>query len=502
VVKVREREVKLLAPAAFELPPLDDPDADVFTGRTERLELDATYFDTPDLRLARCGATVRHRNDEGWVVKLPKPADGSVLTRDEHHLDGKPGAPPDEVADLVCALRRGAELEPVARLRTSRATTALHDAVGEHVADVVDDEVEVVDGPPDASAFREIEVELAERATKAQRRWLVDRLRRAGAGEPDPTPKLVRALGRRASAAPDVVVPRLDRGRQLHADDVVRYAIASSVAKLLQHDPGVRVGDEPEDVHQARVATRRLRSHLRTFRSLVDEQWASHLRDELAWLADVLGGVRDADVLLDRLERQIARLPEPDHAPAGRLLDTLRADREERRELLLAALRGDRYATLLDELVDAARRPRLPLRIGDEDDEATLRSVVRRPWAQLRAAVEALPDEPSDDELHDVRIRAKRARYAAEAVEPAFAKAARRFARAVTDVQDALGEHQDAVIAAEWLRRAAARTHDESVGFAAGQLAAFEHAEAATARARWSKPWRAATKPRVSGWLQ
>jgi CHAD domain-containing protein len=500
-MKVREREIKLLAPADFELPPLTDAAVDVFARPRERVELDATYYDTPDLRLARAGATVRHRSDEGWVVKLPSSTNGSgVLSRDEHHFGGKPGTPPAAVTDLVHALRRSNELEPVARLHTTRTRVDLYDAAGAPVAQVVDDEVAVLDGPSDAAPFREIEVELDEHATKTQRLVVVERLRAAGAGEPDPTPKLVRALGRRAGAPPDVVVPRLDHGG-LHADDVVRYALASSVAKLLRHDPGVRVGDDPEDVHQARVATRRLRSHLRTFRSLVDEHWASHLRDELAWLADVLGGVRDAEVLLARLEHKIARLPEPDRAPAGLLLETLRTDREERRVLLLEALRGDRYVALLDELVDAARRPRLPLRIGDEDDDATLRSVVRRPWEQLRKAVEALPDEPTDAQLHDIRIRSKRARYAAEAVEPAFGKAARQLARRITDVQDALGEHQDAVIAAEWLRRAAARTHDESVGFAAGQLAAFEHADATAARATWSKPWRAATKKRVSAWL-
>jgi CHAD domain-containing protein len=501
-MKVREREIKFIAPTGFELPPLTDVGGDVFAGAVELLDLEATYYDTPDLRLARSGATVRHRNNEGWVVKLPRPLDGDgVLTRDEHHFDGKPDELPADVVDLVRALIRRSELEPVATLQTARRRVEIHDASGAPIAEVVDDRVMVLDGPSNVPSFREVEVELTDRASTTQRMVLVARLRAAGASEPDPTPKLVRALGRPAEAPPEVVVPRIDGHRHPRADDVVRYAIAASVAKLVYHDPGVRLGDEPEDIHQARVATRRLRSHLHTFRSLVDEHWANHLRDELSWLADVLGGVRDAEVLLERLEAKIGRLPEPDRGPANRLIDTLRADREERRILLLDALRSERYTTLIDALVEAARRPRLPLRIGDEDDDVTLRGVVRRPWEQLRKAVDALDDDPPDDDLHNVRIRAKRARYAAEAVEPAFGKPARQFARAVTAVQDALGEHQDAVIAAEWLRRAAARTHDESVGFAAGQLAAFEHIDALAARAAWSAPWETLTKKRVSAWL-
>ena len=84
--------------------------------------------------------------------------------------------------------------------------------------------------------------------------------------------------------------------------DVVRAAIARSTARLLAHDPGVRLGDDPEDVHQARVATRRMRSDLRTFRRVLDEDWDESMRDELKWLGGLLGAVRDTDVLLDRLE--------------------------------------------------------------------------------------------------------------------------------------------------------------------------------------------------------
>ncbi|MGH2771512.1 MAG: CHAD domain-containing protein, partial [Actinomycetota bacterium] len=91
--------------------------------------------------------------------------------------------------------------------------------------------------------------------------------------------------------------------------EVVRYALATSVDRFCRNEPGVAAGEDPEAVHQARVATRRLRSDLRTFASLVDPGWAGELRAELAWLAGLLGGIRDADVLSMRLRERVSALP-------------------------------------------------------------------------------------------------------------------------------------------------------------------------------------------------
>ena len=136
---------------------------------------------------------------------------------------------------------------------------------------------------------------------------VADRLVAAGARPDHVGPKLVHALGPRAAGSPEVPAVRLHPGSQ--AGDAVRAALANGVSRLLRHDPGVRVGDDPEDVHQARVATRRLRSDLRTFRSLLDQEQAGPVRDELRWAGDLLGEQRDADVLLERLRRDADRLP-------------------------------------------------------------------------------------------------------------------------------------------------------------------------------------------------
>ena len=499
-----EREVKLAVPSEFVLPPLTDPAGDVFAAPTETLDLHATYFDTHDLRLSRAGASLRHR-DDGWTVKLPRGVDDEgFLSRDELAVIGPEaiGAPPpDGAIDLVRALTRGARLAAVADLHTTRHRVRLRRSDGRHIGEVVDDHVEIRDpGATDArDEFRELEVELAPDASEAHRSAVLRRLRLAGAGPADPTPKIVRALGPVASAPADVVVPTIEHGAP--AEAVVRAAIATSVARLLKHDPGVRIGEDAEAVHQARVATRRLRSDLRTFRVLVDEHWANGLRDELRWLGEVLGAVRDTDVLIERIDAKILRLLEVDRAPAKALVDQLRDDRDRAREQLLRALRSERYDTLLDRLVVAARRPRLLLRVEEIDDAELLRGLVRRPWNRLRDTVRALPPEPSDQQLHQVRILAKRTRYAAEAVEPAVGKRARALARALAIVQDELGEHQDAVVAGEWLRRAAARSNDASEGFAAGLLAAMERDAAEEARDTWRDAWAATGRKRIRGWL-
>jgi len=497
-----EREVKLAVPSDFALPPLTDPGGDVFAAPEETFELEATYFDTADYRLSRAGASVRAR-DDGWTVKLPGSMDDDALVRPEHVIPGPVdgAAPPPDALDLVRGLTRGAAVEPVAVLRTLRHRVRLRSSDARQVGEVVDDRVEVsAPGSREITeSFREIEVELPDAATATHRATVLSRLRGAGAGVADPTPKIVRALGPVATAPPDVVVPEVSG--QPSIEVVIRRAVAASVHRLITHDPGVRLGDDSEAVHQARVATRRLRSDLRTFRTLVDEPWADSLRDELRWLGDVLGAVRDADVMLERLSSHIDGLEHVDQAAAERLLDDLREQRTRAVAQLLDALRSERYDTVLDHLVVAARRPRLLLRIDDNDDRDVLRGLVRGPWERLARTVRSLPEEPTDVALHEIRIKAKRARYAAEAVEPAIGKPARTFARALVALQDVLGDHQDAVVASEWLRRAAAVAPDGEQSFAAGLLAAKERAAIREGREAWRAVWDDVDRKRVRGWL-
>ncbi len=496
----REREIKLAAPLGFRMPDLSEPSGELTSGPVETIELDAVYYDTDDLRLARTGASLRHRNDEGWVVKLPRSTEGNgLLDRSTYSFAGADDAPPAEALDLVRGIVRKAPIGAVAHLHTTRRCVQVFTLEGARLAELTDDDVQVCDGDRLVDRFRELEIELADGVPADRVDEIVERLRAAGARPPEPTPKVVRALGPRAQGQPDLVPVQVGKGATV--EEVLRAALSAAAAKLVASDAGIRTGDDPEDIHDARVATRRVRSHLRTFRTVVDEQWANNLRAELKWLGGLLGAVRDAEVLQARLLAKVDRLPESDQPAARRLLTSLDRQRTDGRKTLLDAMRSDRYLELLERVIAAAQRPRVLLRVEDEDDRKVMQDLARRPWNHLRDAVGDLPDEPADEELHAVRIRAKRARYAVEAVSPVFGKPARQFARALTDLQDVLGEHQDAVVAGKWLRDTAAATGEEMLGFVAGELVALERDDALHARAAWPKAWRAANRKRLHSWL-
>jgi CHAD domain-containing protein len=494
---VAEREVKLGAAPSFRLPALDRVAEGVDAEPKAALRMSATYLDTDDLRLTRWGVSFRHRTSDGWTVKLPQTSDGTMLVREELVFQGDPRRPPTAAVDLVSAFIRTAALRPQVRLRTVRQETALRDGDGRPVADVVDDDVAVLDGRRIAARFRELEVEIADETDLELLEVLVARLRESGAGPPDPTPKVVRALGPRASLPPEIDVATLADDATI--GDVVRRAIASSVERLIRNDPVVRLDTDPEGVHQARVATRRLRSDLRTFRSVLDAEWAQPLRDELGWLGEKLGAVRDGDVLLARIRNRAAGLPGQDRDGVRPVLAALEASRANAFDELLATIRTERYLELLDRLIDAAHVPALAPGAEQPAGDA-LQALVRRPLRTLAKQVAALADPPADDELHAVRLRTKRARYAAEAVAPVLGKRARNVATAAVVLQDVLGEHQDAVVAEEWLRNWVRGSRSVTAAFAAGELAGLERAAAARARSRWRKAWKRLSAARPRAW--
>jgi CHAD domain-containing protein len=495
LISNRETEAKLGVPGRFAMPDLEATGDGLRARPIPVKQLDARYYDTPDLRLARRGVTLRHRDGDPvpWTLKLPEDDGSGPLRRRELSAPGDPGDVPADLAALVTAQARRATLGQVARLRTTRSGVQLVDADGVPVAEVVEDDVEVEGGPRGSSRIREVEVEVFAEAPDGLLEALVELLRDAGARPGERRPKLVQALGAVAEAAPDGAKEAL--GGKPTAADVVRAAIAGSVERVLRHDAGVRLGDDPEDVHQARVGARRLRSDLGTFRSLLDPAWREELEGELRWLGEVLGAVRDADVLSERLARQGAELPVEDAIGVRNLLQRLERDREIARIRLLEAMDGERYAELLDRLVEAARTPHTLPEAGAPAAKVLPR-LVRTPWRQLRREVRALAADPPDDALHRVRIRAKRARYAAEAARPVVGKRAGRLAERIAGVQGVLGDHQDAAVAEAWLR-----AHSRGAALVAGELVAAQRAERVALRAAFPAAWKRAEEKKLRGWL-
>ncbi len=496
-----EREVKLGAGPAFHLPDLSGVVDGVAVSPPEAVRMETVYYDTPDLRLARWGVSLRYRAGEGWTLKLPpaQAADptGNLLERDELTFQGGSKKPPEAAVAIVRAYVRKAELVPVARLSTVRRRVRLVDGAGARLAEVVDDEVSVRDGRRVAARFREIEVEVSsqENGSNGIVDTLVTLLRGAGAGAPDPTPKHIRALGPRAMEPPEVAPQSIEPDSP--AKDVIKHVLAESIASLFHHDPLVRTSGDPEAVHQARVATRKLRSHLRTFGPLLDPEWTDPLRSELGWLAMGLGAVRDREVLLERLRERAQSLPASDQRSATSLLQILVVEIETLRKKLLTELDSLRYIDLLERLVTAAQSP-VTLPDADQPALQVLPPLAAGPWRRLRSAVRQLPDPPTDPELHRIRILAKRARYAAEAVAPVVGSVASAFARAAAKLQTVLGEHQDSVTAQAWLRAARISGRRAFVG---GELIAMEHVAAEEARAKWPKVWKALDRKQLRKWM-
>ena len=494
-----EVEAKLAAWPGFELPLLDDAVPGLAAEAVPPATMEATYLDAPDLRLIRAGISLRHRTGEGgadgaWTLKLPEVgSDDGVLRRTEVVVAGPPSEPPSSLLAIVRPWLRTAALGTVAHLRTERTRTLLT-RDGEPAGEVDDDEVSVLQGGRVAARFREVEVESDDAEVLDA---VVTRLRDAGAGAPDPTPKLVRALGPRALQPADLAVP--EPGKRATAGEVLRAAIASSVLRIVEHDNVIRAAADPEGVHQARVGCRRLRSDLRTFAPLLDVAWSEPLRDELRWLAGELGAVRDLDVLGGRLRSQVAALPEAEQAAAGFVL--ARLDRERSRAVLtaIAALDSRRYLAMLDRLVDAANAPRA-LPEADAPADEVVPELAGVAYRKLRKGVKDLGKRPSDEQLHELRIKAKRSRYAADVAVPVVGDKARAFTKALAGLQDVLGDHHDCAVAEAWLAGSAPRA-TRAQAFVLGVLVANQRQEAERLRGEWRKAWDAVDTKKHTSWM-
>ncbi|MCW2598921.1 MAG: Inorganic triphosphatase YgiF, contains and domain [Frankiales bacterium] len=486
----REVETKLDVPDHFVVPTLTEvKGVDRVTVRTLRLH--ATYYDTDDLRLARTGTTLRYRTGEGrprWTLKLGLPSSrvaSGGLDREERDVEGPGTAVPAELLDLLTAPLRGASLRKVVELRTRRTSSLLHDAEGGELADVVDDQVEVVQGTAVVDSWRELEVEDRGGGPKVAAAVLT-LLRKAGARNADQIPKAVRALGPRATEPPDLPMPRRVR-RKDPAAELVCWSLATGLAALVQHDVAVRRGLD-DAVHQLRVTCRRLRSDLRTFRTLLADERVEPLRGELAWLAGSFGAARDLEVLRERLRCTAEEDPlQPLDVTAVDVL--LGGEEQVAVQAALGALRSERYLALLQLLHDVATAPVFAPRAADRCDDV-LPALVDMAWRHLARRARRLRLTDPDTRWHRARILAKRARYAAESAEVALGKDVRKVVKAAMLVQERLGEHQDAAVAASRvLALADEHSDDHRLALTCGRLAERERAHVLVSRRAFFRSW-------------
>ncbi|MFJ4628289.1 CHAD domain-containing protein [Streptomyces sp. NPDC088847] len=462
-------------------------------------DLDAVYYDTDDLRLARASATLRRRTggtDAGWHLKLPLSGD----SREEVHAPLSDTVP-DALRDLALSRTRGADLGPVVRIRSTRAVRQLIGSGGTTLAELSIDAVgaESLLGSGARAGWTEMEVELAA-DTDPELLDVVDKtLSRSGIGRAHSPSKLARALTETEGAAsrplsdePAAVVPG-SAGQEVlrHVEDQIRA--------LVDLDPAVR-RDRPDSVHRMRVTCRRLRSVLRSYRSVVDRKAADPIREELKWLGNELAAERDQEVLRERLTARIEALP-PQLllGPVSARLRLWDATTSAEAHLRTRdALNSRRYLALLTSLATLTQRPPLRPKASRKPPCVMGRAVLKeygRLTGRVTHALELPPGTERDKALHEARKAAKRTRYATEPARDPLGKPAKRLGRRVKSVQKVLGDHQDSVVARDTLRQLAVAAHAAGeTAFVWGLLYGQEQAAADARERELPVVWAAASR--------
>lgn len=280
----------------------------------------------------------------------------------------------------------------------------------------------------------------------------------------------------------------------------VRALLDKRLRAMLHHEPGVRDGSDIEELHQMRVSVRRMRAALKAARPLLDQAWSDDLRTELGRLGRALGPVRDLDVMIERLRGEVSALPPAEQAAGERLVAVLADDRVAARAQMLDELDSDRHAALRRRLGDIVATPLPEPSAGVARPE--LVDLVRAELRKITKAVRRAGEDPPDMTLHDLRIRTKRLRYTGELVDPAMrdesgrrtkdSKRVRTMLKAAEQLQEVLGDHQDACVAEHRIRRLldelgdAPDAHEVFVG---GRLVERERARAELLRTQWWDAW-------------
>ena len=413
-----EVEVKFSAPEEAVAPGFDFVPG-VAGVDVEVREMSAMYVDTADLRLTRAKRTLRRRTggpDEGWHLKTPAEAG-----RMEYGADLSEGSVEGEGADAVYrvpesllapvrSIVREHPLGPIARVDNVRHVSVLKNAEGTPIAEFCDDHVTAASLLPGGAetSWREWEIELlGDMSTDPAGAQLLERLgavlRIAGATPSDSPSKLATALGDSKDAAPVPPSPAdLPEGTPGRA---VVDALAANVAKMVEWDPKVR-RDEWDSVHQMRVATRELRSHMQTFHGILVGDRIAHMESELKLLAGVLGVARDAEVVAERFENQLERDEADviDGEMREELIADIRRDYDRAHRRVVAALDSSRYLTLLDQLDELLSDPPVNPNAAEDAEREAAEAEAKKAEKAAKAETESTPTEtaePRADSLDD-----------------------------------------------------------------------------------------------------
>lgn len=425
------------------------------------------YVDTDDWRLARAGFVLRTRRRgraEEATIKDTRPATPRGLRQRLEVTETLPAGgiaglaelgPGGPVGRRLAAVVGRRALREILEVRTRRQPFSLR-AAGSEIAEVALDDTAIVVGAGQRPVqLRRVEVEVVPEWVDALGP-LVDELRRVTGLQPATLSKFEAGLlagGVEIPAAPDLGPVEVSPGSTM--GELAFAVVRRHLSVLLTKEPGTRLGEDIEELHDMRVATRRLRAAFEVFATALPSR-AQALRVELKWLADALGAVRDLDVQLERMDEMsawAATWADAAHAaPLGHLRTLLRTEREAARADLLDALDSPRWERLAGGLVSLARQgpnrrlhtARVPAAIGVPP------LVQERHRAVSKAARRARRTGAAAD-FHRLRIRCKRLRYSLEFTAGLYGGAAQKFVRKLVGLQDNLGLMQDAEVASSRL---------------------------------------------------
>lgn len=462
----RETERKYKAPSGDDnawLPDLSGVDGIESVVDQGTQDLDAVYYDTDDLRLAGSAAVLRRRTggtDAGWHLKLPLSGD----SREEIQAPLSESVP-DALRELVLSRSRGADLRPVVRIRTARDVRQLVDSDGTVLAEISIDSVraESLLATGTVAFWREMEVELASDTGPALLDAVEKELGENGIGRAHYPSKLARALEETGVGTPRVPDERTEVVAHGSAgEEVVRY-VTERILGLVNLDPAVR-RDLPDAVHKMRTTCRRLRSVLRSYRSVLDREVTDPVREELKWLSNELGAARDQEVLRERLSASIEALPgELVLGAVSARLQVWDAEKtSEARLRTLDVLRSARYLALLNRLAMLMEQPPLRAKAVRQPKKVMAKAILKeygRLSDRMAHALGLPPGTTRDTTLHEARKAAKKTRYSTEPARDSLGKPAKRLGKRVKAVQQVLGEHQDSVVARRALRKVAVTAH-------------------------------------------
>jgi len=468
--EIREREETYVVGADWAVPDLG-PILDGCRLVVTEHRLEATYLDTEQQTLRRLGVTLRHRrggDDAGWHLELPAEA---ARTEVQHPSDDV--APPEALLARIRGVVGDVDLQPVGTVVTRRAAHQVLTAADQLVIELADDRVEGTDlGSSGSTTWREVETELGPAGDEEMLAVLGGLLTESGADRRGTNRTLDRVLG------------QLDEG----GEDALSAYLREQTREALLGEIGLRGRIDADGVHDTRVAIRRIRSILRLFAPLL-EQRAVEMDEELRWFAGLLSDIRDADVLRAHLQRKVAALP-PDRVfgPVRQEIeDAIAGDRDRGIARWQEATNGRRYRFVMATLTSWLASP--PLRdrpLSDDELQRRGTKVLKKARRKVRRRLATAGDDPV--RVHATRKATKRLRYAADLLTPVIPKASGVADRA-KELQSVLGDHQDLVIEAAFLRYLAARYggRPEHNGFTYGLLMAGAEEEAAEIRERLGK---------------